>query len=212
MTDESQMDEAADDAAPVAAPAAPAFDHGTPPDNPPQFVTWQRHVHQSDDEHLRIPAPGTDPLDGLPPKFRAALEALLADMRAEGLDPEVFETGRTAELQGRYCARGTSRCDGVTKLSWHQLWLAVDIISASRRWTDMHFFARLRDLAKKHGLRSGGDWNGDGVYDEKFMDPPHVQWGGVTSDTPMRISPSAHAVALFASGGAPAVWAEVGAA
>jgi hypothetical protein len=170
----------------------------------------------------RLPAPPTEvpvhrSLDGLAPKFRAAVERVLTAMRADGHDPVVFETIRTDARQEFLHGFGRAYDDGrgvVTHSqsaadTWHGYGLAVDIVSGSRRWAaGAGFWTSLGTHARREGLVWGADWNSNGRSDdERFLDRPHVQWGNG-----MRRSPSSKAMALQLTGGNPAVWAVVGAA
>lgn len=146
-------------------------------------------------------------LDGLAPKVRAAVERIVARMKAEGHNPRVFETLRTKERQAFLHGFGRLYDDGrgtVTKVAdaasgWHFYGLAVDIVeNDGTPWTaPQAFWQSLGRNAEADGMTWGGRW--------KFTDLPHIQFGGC------RVSPSAEAKALHAQGGNPAVWAAVGA-
>lgn len=165
-----------------------------------------------------VPAevPAVRDLAVLAPKFRAAVERVLATMQGLGHDPIVFETLRTHDRQRFLFGFGREYDDGrgVVTFSadadetWHGYGLAVDIISASAQWgAPEAFWGALGRACARERLRWGGDWDmdGDGM-DERFRDLPHVQWG-----PPMRRSPSPRAARLVAQSGPPAVWREVGA-
>lgn len=144
---------------------------------------------------------------GLAPKVQEAVERVLSRMRAEGFNPRLFETLRTAERQDFLFGFGRRYDDGrgiVTKVQshlhgWHGYGLAVDIVeNDATPWTaPQAFWNALGAAAEANGMTWGGRW--------KFLDVPHIQWGGC------RVSPSARSRELLASGGPPAVWAEVGA-
>ena len=154
-------------------------------------------------------------MDGLAPRFRDAVDRVIADMRAWGYTPLVFETLRTNARQSFLYGFGREYDDGrgiVTKSSsaddtWHGYGLAVDIVCSRRRWSAApDFWHVLGCSARRHGLVWGGDWNGDwSISDETFMDRPHIQWGA------MRRSPSSKAIELNKSGGLVAVWHAVSA-
>jgi hypothetical protein len=136
-------------------------------------------------------------------------------MQANGHDPVVWETLRTHERQHYLYGFGRDYDDGrgiVTHSrsadeTWHGFGLAADVISASKRWdAPDDFWRALERAAEAEGLVCGGDWDGDDLTTERFSDRPHVQWG-----RPMRRSPSPRAARLFAAGGYPAVWRDVGA-
>lgn len=153
----------------------------------------------------------------LAPRFRSAIDRVLATMRGLGLDPIVTETLRTHERQAFLYGFGRTYDDGrgiVTYSqdadeTWHGFGLAVDIISAAKRWhAPPEFWDALGRAAARERLRWGGDWDMDGnPKNETFRDLPHVQWG-----SPMRRSPSPRAARLLVTHGVDAVWREVGAA
>ena len=163
-------------------------------------------------------------LDALAPKFRVALEAALEDCKDETvivpdgyipLDVLAFETIRTNELQGIYFQQKTTKAETAER-SWHLYGLACDCISGSyewftgaaakRRWPDkevrekvaLAWFMKFGGIAKRHGLKWGGDW--------ARRDMPHVYWG-LCRDTPSLISINARK-----AGGNEAVWKLVRAA
>lgn len=164
-------------------------------------------------EVTKLPAPPKEvqrlrSMDHLAPRFRAALERMLDEMRRAGFRPVVFETLRTKERQEYLHGFGRQYDDGrgvVTQAdsvdwTWHGYGLAVDIVCADRGYdAPMSFWRALGAAAKDEGLVWGGAWH--------QVDLPHVQWG-----KPMRDRPTARAVALRAAGGNPMVWKEVGAA
>lgn len=142
-------------------------------------------------------------LDGLAPKFRAAVEELLADLP----EAKVSESLRTFARQSYLYGFGRDYDDGrgiVTNastnlLSWHGYGLAVDIVHATKGWDAGNAWFRLMgEIAKSKGLDWGGDWH--------HPDRPHVQWGT------LKDSPSPVARGLLANDGADAVWRAVGAA
>jgi hypothetical protein len=152
----------------------------------------------------------------LAPKFRAALERVLATVRGLGHKPVVVETLRTGERQRYIYGFGRTYDDGrgiVTHSAdwdetWHGYGLAADVVCGDSFWAASdEFWAALGRACARERLTWGGDWNGDGdSRDERFLDRPHIQWG-----PPMRRSPSPRAARLVADGGPPAVWREVGA-
>lgn len=165
--------------------------------------------------------PADDDLAKLAPLFAEKVFTLLREMRDQGHDPIVFEAFRSDERAAYLYGFGRTWDDGrgiVTKApnaskSWHRYGLAVDIISASRQWdASGQFWTALRKGATALGLRSGNDWDRDGVPveddpNEHLSDRPHVQWG-----PPMHVTPSDHEWELLNSAGVEAVWQEVGAA
>lgn len=161
-----------------------------------------------------LPNPPAEPraittLDGLAPNFRAAILAVIEDMRAGGFDPIIAESLRTDERQAWLFGFGREYDDGrgiVTQAptgehSWHRYGLAVDFASLSKGDSAPDLFWRsLGQDAASHGLSWGGAW-------QRFQDRPHVQFG-----PPMRQAPSSEAARLFTEGGFVSVWHAVGAA
>lgn len=145
-------------------------------------------------------------LDGLAPKFRAALEATLKQCHREGLDAVIFETIRSDALAKVYYDRGrpptaeypspvTNAPDA--SRTWHGYGLAADIISATREWdAGDAWFEKMGRIAKENGLDWGGDW--------RQRDLPHVQFGT------LKPAPSETARALYPAN-ITAVWSLVGA-
>jgi peptidoglycan LD-endopeptidase CwlK len=153
--------------------------------------------------HLAKP---TNKLEYLAPRFRAAVEAAIAECRANGLDAVVYETYRSNELQSVYFARGRTVKPPVAPVtnamenlfSWHGYGLAVDVIHATKQWdVPESWFARVAEVFKKHGCKWGGDWT--------TKDLPHFQWGLC------KPSPSPVARDLIRTKGVGAVWEAVGA-
>lgn len=153
------------------------------------------------------PGPNSD-LTLLAPKFRASVEAALAECLAAGLDAFVFEGFRSQELQTLYYARGRTIIPPtrtVTNapsnlLSWHGYCLAVDVISKAHLWSPPEgekWFAGVAEIFKRHDCKWGGDW--------KMADTPHFQWAAC------RPSPSDAARQLIHVQGVEAVWRAVGA-
>lgn len=155
-------------------------------------------------------------LDVLAPKFRTAIERVLATVRGLGYDPLVVETLRSHDRQRFLYGFGREYDDGrgvVTYSAdadetWHGFGLAVDIVCKRTLWgAEPVFWDALGRACARERLTWGGDWDGDGnPRNERFFDRPHVQWG-----PPMRRSPSPRAARLLETGGPPAVWREVGA-
>jgi hypothetical protein len=156
--------------------------------------------------------PGEPPLvihhtiDLLAPKMRAAVTATLEECRLRGLDAVVHETYREHATAVAYYRRGRTQIppsEIVTNApdetwSWHGYQLAADIISESRAWSAGYaWFASMGEIAKRHGLKWGGDWN--------HPDLPHVQWGRC------KASPSDEARRILRESGMQAVWRAVGA-
>lgn len=162
---------------------------------------------------LRLPAPPPEvprvsSLDLCAPRFAESVRLVLAEMRARGWAVRVFETLRTAERQRYLYGFGREYTDGrgiVTQAAtaehgWHFYGLAADIVQddATPWHAPKAFWNDLGTITEAHRLRWGGRW--------KMVDLPHVQWGAC------RVSPSAHARALYQQGGPAAVWRAVGAA
>lgn len=142
-------------------------------------------------------------LDGLAPKFRVAVEAVLADVP----DGIVYESGRVGERQNWLAGFGVRYDDGRGQVthalsplaSWHGHFLAVDIIHRTLGWNAPGaFWDVLNDACANHALEWGGHWH--------LADKPHCQWGA------MPTSPQHDHIDTFLRAGVSAVWVMVGAA
>jgi len=102
----------------------------------------------------------------------------------------IVETVRTTERQRADFAAGRSQRDGIHKLSMHQLQAlhgeyaahAIDfgVIVRGKYATDRGSYEPLMTIAERHGLRSGMDWDCDGIMDvaqrpRAFVDAPHCE-------------------------------------
>jgi hypothetical protein len=124
--------------------------------------------------------------------IQRALPRIVEDFNA--FDPTrrliIVETDRSAERQAQDFAAGRSQRDGVTKLSMHQVQElhgetaahAVDfgVIVQGKYAQDRGSYEPLLTICERYGLRSGLDWDGDGVMDAKqrpraFVDAPHCE-------------------------------------
>ena len=102
----------------------------------------------------------------------------------------IVETDRSAERQAQDFAAGRSQRDGIRKLSMHQIQPlhgelaahAVDfgVIVRGKYAQDRASYEPLMVIVERYGLRSGLDWDNDGVMDAKqrpraFIDSPHCE-------------------------------------
>lgn len=147
----------------------------------------------------------------LAPKFRAAVEAAIADCAAKGFPVKVAEALRSQERQAYLYAQGRTRpgskvTNAPTNLtSWHGYGLAVDVIHETKGWAPgknnaetVAWFRSVAAIFKAHGCSAGADWS--------KPDLPHMQWGN------MPASPQASHKALKQQMSNAAVWRAVGAA
>ena len=108
----------------------------------------------------------------LEPRTRAAVEAIISEAAANGIDLMVFETYRSQDLQRIYFDRGVTKLQNV---GVHHYGLACDIVkvvNGEPSWDGDFFF--LGPLAQKYGLIWGGDW-GEPDQPHSFRDYVHVQ-------------------------------------
>ncbi len=135
----------------------------------------------------------------LAPKFRAAVEAAIAECRSKGLEVILYEGLRSNETQKAYFERGVTKAK-TAEASWHGYGLAVDVIHEKLLWNaSAGWWQKVADIFKSHGLDWGGDW-------VSFKDLPHFQWGRCRS------TPSATSRRLHRQGRYRDVWPLVGAA
>ena len=88
---------------------------------------------------------------------------------------KLYQIGRHTELD----RKPVTNCDGVTKRSKHQDWLAADlviVIAHTPVWNRIDQYKTLGKLAKMVGLRWGGDWDGDEIRDPNDFDIYHVEF------------------------------------
>lgn len=108
----------------------------------------------------------------LEPVTRAAVMAIIADAKAEGIDLMAFETYRSTERQLMLYNQKATKLKNV---GVHHYGLACDLvksINGQPSWKGD--FSFMTALAKKHGLISGNDW-GQPKVKHSFIDPDHVQ-------------------------------------
>jgi hypothetical protein len=144
-------------------------------------------------------------LSELAPKFRAAIEAALAECHARDLDAYVYEARRSDEVQRAYYELGRTLVppaytvtDAKTALgSWHFYGLAVDVISRSKGWgAGADWINQVAAVFERHGCAWGGRWT--------KPDLPHFQWGRCAASP--RQAPT-----IYRERGLEAVWRAVGA-
>lgn len=150
----------------------------------------------------------------LAPKFKAAVEAAIADCATKGLPVKVNEGLRSQARQAHLFAQGRTRpgpkvTNAATNLtSWHGYGLAVDVIHKTLAFAPFgsgpgsaakneKWFKDVGTVFKAHGCDWGGDWT--------KPDTPHMQWGACPA------SPTAAVKALIKRKGMKAVWTSLGA-
>ena len=103
----------------------------------------------------------------LEPVTRAAVAAIIADAKAEGIELMILETYRSQELQQIYFTRGATQ---LRTVGVHHYGLACDlgiVVAGQVNWkADYSILGR---LAAKHDLVWGGDW-GDPADPHSFRD------------------------------------------
>lgn len=108
----------------------------------------------------------------LEPVTRTAVQAIIADAKAQGIALMAFETYRSTERQLMLYKQGATKLKNV---GVHHYGLACDLvrdIGGQPSWKGD--FSFLTALAKKHKLISGNDW-GQPKIKHTFIDPDHVQ-------------------------------------
>ena len=97
--------------------------------------------------------------------------------RTEDQQAALYAIGRTVDTD----KKPVTNCDGKIKISNHQKWLAVDliiVIAGVLIWERIEEYEKLDKLAKKFGLRWGGDWNSNGVIEPTDHDIYHFEYKG----------------------------------
>lgn len=111
-------------------------------------------------------------LNLLEPVTRAAVQAILADAKAQGHEVMVFETYRSQDRQEDLYDQGVTQLQTV---GVHHYGLACDIVKVvdgEPNWNGSFDF--LLQLARKHGMISGIDWGRPDIS-HSFIDECHVQ-------------------------------------
>ncbi len=109
----------------------------------------------------------------LEPGTRAAVLALLADAKAQGIDLRLLETYRS---QTRQSALFVQRATQLRTVGCHGYGVAADfgVFVNDRYAEDNKPYMFLRVMARRHGLISGQDW-GHATESASFVDSGHVQ-------------------------------------
>ncbi len=108
----------------------------------------------------------------LEPITRAAVQAIIADAKKEGIELGAFETYRSRERQEMLYAQKATK---LQKVGVHHYGLACDLVKMignQPSWKGD--FSFLIALCKKHGLISGSNW-GQPKVKHSFIDAGHVQ-------------------------------------
>lgn len=108
----------------------------------------------------------------LEPGTRAAVLALLADAKAQGIDLRLLETYRS---QTRQSALFTKHVTQLRTVGCHGYGVAADfgVFVNGKYAEDNKPYVFLRVMARKHGLISGQDWGH--AVEGSFVDSGHVQ-------------------------------------
>jgi hypothetical protein len=109
----------------------------------------------------------------LAPKMKTAVQAIIIDAHAEGVELMLYESYRSTERQEQLFAQHATELqhNGV-----HHYGLAADIVhvvNGQPSWDGD--FSILGRLADKYGLIWGGDWGAPNKH-HTFIDQPHVQF------------------------------------
>jgi hypothetical protein len=109
----------------------------------------------------------------LEPGTRAAVLALLADVKAQNIDLRLMETYRSQTRQGALFMRHVTQ---LRTVGCHGYGVAADfgVFVNGKYAEDNKPYVFLRVMARKHGLISGQDW-GHAAESKTFVDSGHVQ-------------------------------------
>lgn len=119
-------------------------------------------------------------LDLLYPDFKVRVIRVMNDMADHfSCDLKITESVRSFERQEALYAQGrTSPGNIVTNAkpgqSFHHYGVAVDVARIGKSPYSVPWKS-LGEIAKGHGLRWGGDWNGNGKVDSNDFDNPHLE-------------------------------------
>lgn len=97
------------------------------------------------------------------------------------VDFSVLEGHRSQELQDLYFQQGKSKVKYPNGKHNKTPSLAVDIAPYPIDWNDLKrfgavvFFIKGIAISKGIKLRLGADWNGDFIFNESFVDAPHIE-------------------------------------
>lgn len=108
----------------------------------------------------------------LEPGTRAAVVALLADAKSQGIDARLLETYRS---QTRQSALFMRRATQLRVVGCHGYGVAADLgvfIKGAYQGSNKPYVF-LRQMARKHGLISGQDWGH--AKEGSFVDSGHIQ-------------------------------------
>ena len=117
--------------------------------------------------------PQEQKLDSLHPTFRAKVDRVMADLRAQGYNPHVKFGWRSLQTQAQLLSAGRTKVPfsfhNAVDIEGEPAALAVDITDYDDRWAyqNMNFFKALGAAAEKQGLFWGGDWT--------WKDYAHIQ-------------------------------------
>ena len=95
--------------------------------------------------------------------------------RTEDQQKALYAIGRIIELH----RNPVTNCDGVIKISKHQVWEAVDlviVVNGVLQWNRIELYEELGRIVKEEGLRWGGDWDGDEYRDPNDFDAFHFEY------------------------------------
>jgi len=108
----------------------------------------------------------------LEPGTRAAVQALMADAKAQGIDLHLLETYRSQTRQSALFMRHATQ---LRTVGCHGYGVAADFgvfVNGKYQENDKPY-QFLRTLVRKHGLISGEDWGH--AHEGSFVDSGHVQ-------------------------------------
>jgi D-alanyl-D-alanine carboxypeptidase len=108
----------------------------------------------------------------LEPIFRAIVDQIVIDARAQGLELGIYETFRSQDRQSELFRVGATRLQSV---GVHHYGLACDLVKQiNGEFTWKGDYSLLGRLAVDHGLIWGGDW-GQPDKPHSFVDAVHIQ-------------------------------------
>jgi hypothetical protein len=124
----------------------------------------------------------------LDPRFRPLVIQLIDRLDLLGVRYVITDTLRSLSTQQAAFKRGATKCDGVTKVSKHQLGLAIDICAMNEgdgpSWDYKQYaevYRTIGNFARDLGMECGQDWKPIDKTTGFGWDVPHYEYKGAVA-------------------------------